>query len=230
MCHWAVLEHRSLFVREHSPCFLCSYRSTPQSQTRHWFGSTVLLQGERPVQEECFPSGQLPRRGQLSMRAGPCRTHLHHPGATLVWPGWLDSGRAHHLARLGVSRAPAKILVLRGIGLKGQWSFDLPLLSMPCSLHFLATTKSGGSGPREGAAQRVGWGSKLGQDHKMGIVSPVERARHGCCDVASLPLGQLFSRSRGRWVCSPCTQPEAQRLPSERPPRFLDVAESLAGW
>ena len=74
----------------------------------------------------------------------------------------------------------------RGLGLarnraKGPVEpFDLPLLSMSCSLHFLATPKSGGSGPREGAAQRVGWGSELGQDPKMGIVSPAEQARHGC--------------------------------------------------
>lgn len=181
VCHWAVLEHRSLFVREHSPCFLCSYRSTPQSQTRHWFGSTVLLRGERPVQEECFPSGQLPRQGRLLMRAGPCRTHLHHPGATLVWPGRLDSGRARHLARLGVSRAPARVLVLQGIGLKGQWN-PLTCLFSRCPAVFIfrqPQNQAGLAQERERPSVLVGapswgrivrWASFLLQNgHGMGV-------------------------------------------------------------
>ena len=85
--------------------------------------------------------------------------------------------------------------------------------------------------------------SELGQDPKTGVVSPAVWAQHVSWGVASLPL-TVLPQTWGQMavftvypaeclyqkpVC-PGVVGEGGGLPSEHPPQFLDVAQSLAGW
>lgn len=104
---------------------------------------------------EHFPSVQLLCQGQLLMRAGPCRAHLGFPGATPVWPGQLDSGRAPIQQGWGHSGLwRREVLALPEIRLKGP--FDLPLLSNPAGSIFRQPLNQAGVVPEKGAAQCAG--------------------------------------------------------------------------